>query len=258
MNARAGLIGFITALIGVALILLYVRRVEQEASGGRKVQILVAVETIPRGELISENKLGTKDVPVAYVDDRVIRVSDKDKILNLRATSAVPVQQSLSWSDVVAANDDQRALSSLVQPGDRAVPLRAQITDSLPLVRPGDFVDILCVCGASKEATVLLQRVLVLAAGMNTSFASSAKDDFFNRVSIITVSVSLPDSQLLALAMEKGALTVAVRNAQDQRVFDSPAAVTMSALSDASQRPSTPNSRRRPSAPTQLKEVPVQ
>ncbi|HVJ92878.1 MAG TPA: Flp pilus assembly protein CpaB [Labilithrix sp.] len=256
MKARAGFIGFVVALVGVGLLLLYLHRVEQDASGGRKVKILVALDTIPRGKPIVEEMLGARDIPIVYVDERVVRYSDKDKILNLVATNTIPVQQSLAWSDVTAPKDDQRALSTLVQPGNRAAPLRVQMTEALPLIHPGDFVDVLCVCGDSKDATVLLQRVLVLATGTNTSLMRSPKDEM-SRATMITVSVSLQESQLLALAMEKGVLTVVVRNAQDQRVVDSPADVTSSALTDASHRPTLQSSRRRsPSGPTHLKEVP--
>lgn len=219
------------------------------------VQVLVAHDTIPRGKLITDAMLTTRDIPAAYLDGRVIRASEKDKILNLPATSTVPVQQSLAWSDVMLPKDDQRSLSTLVQPGHRAAPLRVQITDALTLVHPGDFVDILCVCGESKEASVLLQRVLVLASGRYTTM-TQAKDS--ERVTILTVSVSLQESQLLALAVQRGVLTAVVRNAQDQRVTEAPADVTMSDLDDPARRPLLQNARRRAgNAPTALKETTV-
>lgn len=255
MKARAAFIGLISAILGVGLVLLYLRRVEDDSSGGRKVQVLVALETIQRGKPITEASLGTRDIPLAYLDDRTIRAVDKDKIVNLPATNTISVQQTLAWADVTAPKDDQRALSTLVQPGNRAAPLRVRMTDTLPLVHPGDFVDIVCVCGETKESTVLLQRVLVLAAGTSTSFSSDSKEA--NRVTTITVSVSLQESQLLALAMEKGSLTVVVRNAQDQHITESPTDVTVAALGDATRRSTIQSSRRRnPTPPTPLKEIP--
>ena len=256
MKIRPLFVGLVIGLVGVALLLLYLRRVEAEASGGRKVQVLVALESIPRGKPITESMLGTKDIPIAYVDDRVIRAVDKDKILNLRATSVVPVQQSLAWTDVMAAKDDQRALSALVQPGNRATPIKVQISDALTLVHPGDFVDIVCVCGEAKDATVLLQRVLVLATGTDTALASDAKEAAARRVTVLTVSASLQESQLLAVAMEKGKLTAVVRNPSDQRIAESPADVSPQALTDASRRQALQGQRRQaPSGPTALKEV---
>src|SRR5690606_16978798 len=172
----------------------------------------------------------TQLIPAKYIDDRAIRAAEVDTILGLPATHAVPVQQTLAWSDVLVPKDDQRALSALVQPGNRAAPIRVEISDVLPLINPGDFVDILCNCGETKDATVLLQRVLVLASGTETQ-ARDPKEA--SRVRILTVSVSLQESQLLAMAMEKGTLTVLVRNPHDTRIAESPADVTSAALTDA-------------------------
>ena len=255
MKARPFFTGLVAGLVAVALLLLYLRRVEQEASGGRKVQVLVALALIPRGAPITDAMLGTRDLPVAYVDDRVVRAADKAKLLGLRATSTIPIQQSLVWNDVMAAKDDQRALSALVQPGNRATPIRVQITDVLTLVHPGDFIDILCVCSEAKEATVLLQRVLVLATGMETSVAVNGKDAP-QRATVLTVSASLQESQLLSVAMEKGKLNAIVRNPNDQRITEAPADVTAAVLTDASRRIAVQSPRRKnaPTGPTELKE----
>jgi pilus assembly protein CpaB len=253
VKARPVFIGIVAGLIAVALLLLYLHRVEQEASGGRKVQVLVALETIPRGKPITDAMLGTRDLPLAYVDDRVLRVTDKDKVIGLRATSAIPIQQSLVWNDVIAGKDDQRALSALVQPGNRATPIRVQISDVLTLVHPGDFIDILCVCGEAKESTVLLQRVLVLATGTETSFASGKEG--VQHATVLTVSASLQESQLLAVAMERGKLNAIVRNPNDQRITEAPADVSPAALTDASRRQAIQSPRRKtPTGPTELKE----
>ncbi len=255
MKARPVFFGLVAGLSAVALLLLYLRRVEQEASGGRKVQILVAQEMIPRGKPIAETMLGTRDIPLAYVDERVLRAADKDKIVGLKATSTIPIQQSLVWNDVMAVKDDNRALSTLVQPGNRATPIRVQISDVLTLVHPGDFIDILCVCGETKESTVLLQRVLVLATGMDTSGAATTKEST-QRATVLTVSASLQESQLLAVAMEKGKLNAIVRNPTDQRITESPADVTPAALTDSTRRQAIQTPRRKTnSGPIELKEV---
>lgn len=256
MKARPVFIGLVAGLVAVALLVLYLRRVEQEASGGRKVQVLVATAIIPRGTPITEAMLGARDLPAAYVDERVLRASDKDKILGLKATSTIPNQQSLVWNDVMAVKDDQRALSALVQPGNRATPIRVQITDVLSLVHPGDFIDILCVCGESKDSTVLLQRVLVLATGTDTSGGASGKEAA-QRATVLTVSASLQESQLLAVAMEKGKLNAIVRNPNDQRITEAPADVSPAALTDASRRQAIQSPRRKstPTGPIELKEV---
>jgi len=244
MKARAIFVGLLVAGLGVALLALYMRKFEIDASGGAKVELLVAVSPIVRGKEVTAAMLGTRQVPQAYVDERSIRASERDKVLNLRSVSNIPVLQTLVWTDFVAATDEQRDLSSLVQPGNRATPIRVQLDEVLQLIRPGDFVDILGVFGDATDATVLLQRVLVLATGLDTTVSTVSAQNH-DRVEALTVSVSLEEAQLLALAQAAGRLSIIVRNPDDQRITASPPDVTRAALQDATVRQSLQSARRR-------------
>src|SRR6266536_3280052 len=155
MKLSPVLIGLVLAVVGVALLLLYLRHFEQEATGGKKIELLVAVTPIERGRPVTDDMLGTRQVPQAYVDDRAIRASEREKVLNLRATANVPVLQTLAWTDFIATSDERRDLSSLVQPGNRAMPIRMQFEEALSLIKPGDFVDVIGVFGDARDATVL-------------------------------------------------------------------------------------------------------
>jgi pilus assembly protein CpaB len=244
MKARSVLLGVVFALIGVGLLILYLRRYEQEVSGGRKIELLVAVTPLARGVPVTDEMLGTRQVPQAYVDDRAIRASDRDKVLNLRVATSVPVLQTLAWTDFIATTDDQRDLSALVQPGNRAMPIRVAVDDVLSMIHPGDFVDVISVSGDARDATVLLQRVLVLATGTNTNAERSALKKQPLRASTLTLSVSLAESQLLALANGVTKLTVVVRNPDDQRVVDSQD-VSIASVFDSAKRQTIQTSRRR-------------
>lgn len=246
MKLRPVTFGVILAAVGVLLQALYMHRFEQEASGGAKIELLVAAQPLERGKPISADMLATRAVPRAYVDDRAIRVADRDKVVGLRAASKVPALQTLAWTDLIATTDDERDLSSLVQPGNRAMPIRVTFEDSLQLMHPGDFVDILGVDGDGREASVLLQRVLVLAAGLETTIERSTDKKSSVRASLLTVSVSLQEAQLLSLAQAVGKLMVVVRNARDPRVLDSPPDVSRAELFDATARQSVQRANRRP------------
>jgi pilus assembly protein CpaB len=250
MKSRPVLFGVLVAVLGVVLQIVYMRRYEEEASGGERVELLVAAEPIERGKSITADMLGVRSVPRAYVDDRAIRASDREKVLNLRAVSKVPVLQTLAWTDLIATTDEQRDLSGLVQPGNRAMPIRVMFEETLQLIRPGDFVDVLGIFGESREATVMLQRVLVLATGTETSVERSTDKKSVNRISLLTLSVSLEESQLLALAQSVGKLAAVVRNPDDQRVVESPPDVGSDALYSADVRKTVQSARRR--APVRL------
>jgi pilus assembly protein CpaB len=224
MNRRALLIALVVGILGVFLLMLYQRRFEVEASGGEKVKLLIAVKRIERGKPIPDEAIAVREVPIAYVDDRSIREVDKNKILGLRVGTTVKEQQLLLWTDLATGSDDHKDLSSLVLPGYRAVSIRAARDDtSISLMRPGDYVDVIGVLGASggeaKSAVVLLQRVLVLALGAETSADAIDQRDSktFQSENLLTLSLTLSEAQIIALAAERGRLAVAVRHPDDQQ-----------------------------------------
>jgi pilus assembly protein CpaB len=225
MNRRALLLALVMAIVGVFLLLLYQRRFELEASGGEKVKLLVAVKRLERGKPISDDMIATREVPIAYVDDRGIRESERSKILGLRVGNTVKEQNLVLWSDLATGSDEKKDLSSLVLPGYRAVSIRAARDEtSITLIRPGDYVDVIGVLGPggtgneAKSSVVLLQRVLVLAIGSETSPDSlEEKKNMYQAENLLTLSLTLTEAQILALATERGKIAVAVRHPDDQQ-----------------------------------------
>jgi len=250
MNRRALFIALVFSVLGVILLVLYQQRFIAEASGGEKIKLLIALKPIEHGKVITEDLLATREVPLAYVEDRAIKEVEKAKILGLRVGNTVQAQQTLMWTDLVTANEDHRDLSSLVQPGNRAVTIQMQEqTSSVALVKPGDYVDVFAVMqqGQSdlKFAVVLLQRVLVLAAGLETSpdvVEAKDKTRFTATDSLLTLSLTVTEAQLLALAQEKGKIAIALRNPEDQRTAQAIPDMSSTTLFDVKTRPVTPHS----------------
>ncbi|MEO6419169.1 MAG: Flp pilus assembly protein CpaB [Polyangiaceae bacterium] len=246
MNRRALLIAVIVAVLGVALLVLYQSRFETEASGGEKIKILIAVMPIERGKVITEEMVSTREVPQAYVEDRAIKEVEKAKILGLRVGNTVQAQQTMMWTDLVTASEERRDLSSLIQPGNRAVSVQmAREDSSVALIRPGDYVDVIAIMPQPNQAqdvhsaVVLFQRVLVLATGLDTSpdavtdrsKAEGPKNE--EQASLLTLSLTTPEAQLLALAGERGKLAVALRNPEDQRTAERIPDVSSNSLLDS-------------------------
>src|SRR5215472_13186091 len=100
--------------------------------------------------------------------------------------------------------------------------------------------------GGQQFAVVLLQRVLVLATGQNTSpdtlDSKDAKDRYYSKSdNLLTLSLTVTEAQLLSLAQQKGRIAVAVRNPEDQRTAASIPDLSSAALFDAKTRPATPH-----------------
>ena len=245
MKLRPLLFGIVVALLGVVLQVVYMRQFEKDATGGAKIDLLVAAQPIERGKPIKAEMLGVRSVPQAYVDDRAIRASEREKVLNLTAASKVPVLQTLVWTDLIASTDDHRDLSSLVQPGNRAMAIRVQFQEVLQLVRPGDFVDLVSVDKRGDKSSVLLQKVLVLATGLDTTAERSSERGRV-KARVLTVSVSLAEAQLLGLAQTAGQLMAVVRNSSDPRITDAPPDVTKEALFDVKVRQLAKSTNKRP------------
>lgn len=225
MNRRALFIAVLIGILGAFLLALYQRRFELEASGGDKVRLLMAVKKIDRGKPITDDLIAVHEIPLAYVDERAIRETEKNKIMGLKVGNTVKEQQLLLWTDLTAM-DERKDLSALVLPGYRAVTIKTGSDEtSIALIRPGDYVDVIGVIGTgssvneAKNAVVLLQRVLVLATGTDTS-PEQAKDSREANPSasenLLTLSLTLTEAQVLALAAERGRLAVAVRHPDDQ------------------------------------------
>jgi pilus assembly protein CpaB len=245
-SRTALLVAAALGVVGAGLLLLYLHRFEEEISGGRRVALLTLLKPVARGELVTADALTVSEVPIAYVEQRAIRETDRAKVVGVRTSHALAPQDTLMWTDL-ALSSDNRDLSSLVAPGKRAVTIRANETgsDADSLVRPGDYVDVLVTlagesptAGAS-AAVVLLQRVLVLAVGTETQPQAmvDVKDTRgAPRERQLTLSMKIEEAQLLALARARGKLSVALRGPNDSKVTEGVADMPLSSLYDKSAR----------------------
>jgi pilus assembly protein CpaB len=240
-SRRALLLSAALGVLSALLLALYLRRYEEELSGGRRISLVSVRRPIERGALITGDMLSLSEVPSAYVEQRAVRLADREKIVGVRAANALKPQDTLLWSDLLLASED-RDLSSLVQPGRRALTVRASEAGSDPagngLLRPGDYVDVIVTLrpestGAT-AAVVLLQRVLVLAVGSRTEPHRFSDNEQLGRNAEreLTLSLKLEEAQLLSLARERGTLSVALRAPSDSKVIENIADVPLSTLYD--------------------------
>jgi pilus assembly protein CpaB len=235
MNRRALLIAVAFSAIGVLLLMLYVNRFEQEASGGERVRVLTVVKALEPGTVIDESALSVREIPVAYIEDRFVKAVEKAKVAGLKLGTKLETDQILLWTDLAIAADERRDLSGLIQPGNRAVSIAAERSEkSYAMIRPGDYVDVIANLPSKdnpdkRNAIVMLQRILVLAVGLETSVSV---DNQAVQEMILTLSVDLESAQLLSLAQEKGTLLVALRNPEDHQIVQRPPQRTSADLDD--------------------------
>lgn len=230
---RALVIGAAVAALMGLLVWSYLRRFEDEASGGPRIRVLTVLRTIEPGSVLKDSDIGERSIPLAYVESRMIRSGDRERIANLHIASALEAQQVLMWTDIVSTTDE-RFMSSLVQPGMRAVTIKTDGRASA-LVHPGDRVDVIATVpqpgsNEHRAGVVLLQNVLVLGRGNNNASGLGSTDNE------IALSLSLQSSQLLAVAGDKAKLSLALRAPDDVRVQEGLVDISSSAIAEAEKK----------------------
>lgn len=222
MNRKALLIAAVIAVAGMFLLFLYLKRFENEKSGGERVTLLSLKKTVERGTVIGEDMLQERQVPFAYAEQRAVRAVDQKRIIGLKVAGKVQAQDTLMWSDIVTSGADQQDLSVVLSPGMRAATIKVEKENAiLELYHPGDLVDVIAILGApnsdTKTSVVLLQAVTVVAVGSQMSNDSLDKVDprDTQNESSITLSVSLQEAQVFALAASQGRLGVVLRRRDD-------------------------------------------
>ncbi|MDB4940622.1 MAG: Flp pilus assembly protein RcpC/CpaB [Labilithrix sp.] len=231
MNLKALLTAALFAALAVASLVLYTKRLELEVSGGERVSILMIAKPVKKNAILSEDALSVRQIPIAYIDDRMVRASDKPKVVGVRVEHDLDPQQLLGWVDVAVSGLEDRHLSQLVQPGTRALTLHIpQQYMSAALLRPGDYVDVLGILAEAKtpQSVVLLQRVLVLAVGHDTTPSHEGGRDMAHpdTEQLVTIAVTLQESQTISLAATKGPVIAVLRSAEDQSISENTPPVT--------------------------------
>jgi pilus assembly protein CpaB len=244
-SRRLLLVSVLLAAGGIGLLALYLHRFETEVSGGERVQLLAVIKPVPRGTVLTQDMLGVREVPVSYVESRAVKAAELSKVKGIRTAIDLDPQDSLLWTDLAIAVEN-RDLSSLVQPGNRAFTIETpRNANGNDMIRPGDYVDVLATfttgsttSTATRATKVLLQRVLVLAVGSETERQAfqgqtNEKGSHTRRNSNLTLSLKLDEAQMIAAATEQGELSVVLRGATDPTVLEGVPDVTPSNLVEA-------------------------
>jgi pilus assembly protein CpaB len=220
VNSKPFVAALVLAAGGAGALWVYRQRFEAEVSGGPKVPILVATGDISLGDRIRPEHLGVRGIPVSYLDERSVRAVEAEKVVGLRVRSRIKANEAILWSDLSAAGRDSRDLAGMVQPGMRAVSVPATIASAFHgLLRPGDRVDVLLTTdrpngGHDRVTFALLQNVLVLSVGDDLG-ASEKDNQVIGMTTTVSLGVTAEQAQMLAFGVDRGALTLSLRNPED-------------------------------------------
>lgn len=213
MDRRALLIAVLATAAGIALLRVYLQRLEQQASGGPRQPVLMLTGDLAAGTALERDGLGTRELPQAYLDSRHIPARQLNEVLGLRLALAVRAHEALLWTDLASLRPAPRTLASLIPPGMRAFNLSTRAGAFDALLAPGDRVDVLLASeqGATPANTVA-ENLLVLAIGeqigQTGTHARGRRGD-------VTLSVSPEQGRSLASAERRGSLRLVLRHPDD-------------------------------------------
>jgi len=215
-------------IIGILALLAvhsYVNKMQEQTQAQLKGETVVAArKEIPRNVEITMDMLTPKSVPRQFIPSQALRGSDDVKLL-LGRKARYPIQtgQIIAWSDLEPEKTE--GLSGIIPEGQRAFTISIARGLKPTMLQPGDHIDILGSFAAPKPNqpmpttaaswrqssdmvnVVLLQNVTVLALGdvMGPSVPGRAEGGD------LTLSLTLPEAQMLMFAAEHGELGAVLR-----------------------------------------------
>lgn len=194
------------------------------------VRVIGAAKDLAPGTALDAEMIGELEIPKTAVTDRNIRREHLNVILGRKLKNTVNLKSQILWSDIVDMEARGGNLANMVKEGERAVSIPVDMTSSVTgLVEPNDRVDILgtftfpSMKGDPQLDTVtltILQNVTVLATGrdtsgsMNLAMASGAQRKG-GSYSTVTLLVTPKEAEMLVFAMQKGRMTLTLRNPAD-------------------------------------------
>lgn len=240
MQNKKWIIALVLGLIAAILHYCYIQGLNKEITGGKRVKVAAMAQDLDLGQTLERQHIAIREIPVSYVDDRVVKADRIDEIVGLPSLLDLRSGQTILWSDfALRKGSEVNDLSELIKSGKRAMTIRVNSALSLGgLLRPGHRVDILGTFNKSgmrgnSSTLVLLQNTKVLAIGSRLTGDSNDKE---KRFSTVTLSVSIEEAELLSLATEQGSLSLALRGHQDLAVIGNIPEMGMADIWEADRR----------------------
>lgn len=212
MNKKAILASLLITGVGVALLVIFMKRFEKEAAGGAPITVVIATTDLKEGKSVTESGIGFRTIPEAYVEPRQIRAEDMRRVLGLRLRNDVPGNTTLVWSDVSTSVDRATGLNEMLTSGTRAINIGVPSTSAFNgLLRPGDHVDVL----HSSSAEPILESMMVIAINGRTGHNGNGCPG--NKPQV-TLAVTPQQAQLLSAASARGSLSLVLRSSEDSNI----------------------------------------
>ena len=223
-KSRAGILVFLLS-IGLGLVGMYYSRtyIEDKVDFYKTqlektepmVEVIVPGRPLLQGEILVEDDLLIRPVPVTYADQNALLEANYADAVGKELAFDIDQGKPLLWAHLEGGR--ARTFSGMVPEGARALTVRVDEINSISgFLQPGDRIDLLMTHGLSAQNVVfpLIEKLEVIATGLQTRVDRNA-NGVRRSFSTITVNVSPDDAQKITLAQKLGKLTAVLRNPDD-------------------------------------------
>lgn len=235
-------IALLSSLLAVSLVYGYVENRVTEAQSHAEVKTITVVEkpklrsvVVANRDLYRGEKINTDDIKVLNVPtEGVIAtgvVTNPNKIIGHVAKQHIYAGEWLIEQKFGLQNDDGGRVESLLDEGKRAmqIPVSAE-SGLLGMLNPSDHVDVISVFesadGKRMISRTILQNIEVLSIGQTNRMGKLKEEqrqqseknregEAFVKASMVALNVNTQQAEKLALAMNIGAIHLALRGPAD-------------------------------------------
>jgi pilus assembly protein CpaB len=238
----------LSAILAVALVYGYVQSRVAEAEQKAKVEVktvtvvekpelrsvVVAAHDIFRGEQIGVDDVKVLNVPTEGVLAKGVITNPQD-VVGRVANQNIYAGEWLIDKKIGIHDDKKVSIEAILTPGQRAMrmPVSAE-TGLLGILNPNDRVDVVSVFpeGSRTVSRTIMQNIEVLSIGQYNRMGASqlsdeqkkepapnsAEGEAFVKSSMVTLNVNTKQAEMLALAMNVGAVHLVLRNPSDVKI----------------------------------------
>jgi len=256
-------VALLSSLLAVSLVYGYVESRVAEAESKTHVKtvtvieqpklrsVVVANRDIYRGEKINIDDVKVLNVPTEGVVASGV-VVNPEKIVGRIAKQPIYAGEWLIEKKVGLKDDDEGRVESLLEEGMRAmrIPVSAE-SGLLGMLNPSDHVDVISVFesadGKRMVSRTILQNIEVLSIGQTNRMGRKNYEDreeeqdnhegeAFVKASMVALNVNTTQAEQLALAMNVGAIHLALRGPADVALVETDG-VNVKVIERSKQRP---------------------
>ena len=231
------IISLVAGLIAALLTRTYLTVKENEIKAEKQklidkygtIKVLAVNRDVPSGTVLAKTDIGYRNVPEVGLRGQALTPEDLDTVVGRKLVIGHKAAEVLFWSDIEGGDPNAKGLSSDVKRQMRAMSINVSGAASVSgMVKPNDHVDVIGTFNfPDDEGTVkrgdpvtctILQNVLVLATGRETSKSQARDASLRSSVSYstVTLEVSPREAEMLAFAEQiKGRLVLTLRNRND-------------------------------------------